>query len=48
MNLVLAAAGANLAKPLRLLPCAWRAWLDQWNFAWWITAHRPLTLKLAA
>lgn len=48
MNLVLAAAGANLAKLLRLLPCAWRAWLDQWNLAWWITAHRPLTLKLAA
>ena len=28
MNVLLAAAGANLRKLLRLLPCAWRAWLD--------------------
>ncbi len=29
MNVVLAAAGANLAKLLRLLPCALRRWLPQ-------------------
>jgi len=29
MNVVLAAAGANLAKLLRLLPCALRRWLLQ-------------------
>ena len=27
MNVILAAAGANLRKLLRLLPCAWRRWL---------------------
>lgn len=27
MNVILAAAGANLAKLLRLLPCAWPKWL---------------------
>jgi len=29
MNVVLAAAGANFRKLLRMLPCAWRRWLDR-------------------
>ena len=42
MNVILAAAGANLAKLLRLLPCAMRAWLNRWPLTLWIvTARRP-------
>jgi len=34
MNVILAAAGANLAKLLRLLPCAWRVRLTWWRMLW--------------
>ena len=47
MNVILAAAGANLAKLLRLLPCAARAWLVQCKFALPI-ANTHHSIKLAA
>jgi len=43
MNVVLAAAGANLAKLLRLLPCALRRWLLQAR----PTPHRPPMMWIA-
>jgi transposase, IS5 family len=42
MNVVLAAAGANMAKLLRLLPCAWRTWLVQ-QFIRFTMAINPRT-----
>ena len=39
MNVVLAAAGANMAKLLRLLPCAVRTWLERWTFSIWLASH---------
>lgn len=48
MNVILAAAGANLAKLLRLLPCAVRAWLDRWKFTLWIVITRRPAINLAA
>jgi len=48
MNVVLAAAGANLAKLLRRLPCAVRAWVNRWKITLYITTARHPALKLAA
>ncbi len=48
MNVILAAAGANLAKLLRLLPCAVRVWLARWRFALWFVQDQPRTVNLAA
>jgi IS5 family transposase len=48
MNVALAAAGANLAKLLRLLPCATRAWLDRWTFAIWLANHHPQPIHVIA
>lgn len=48
MNVVLAAAGANLTKLLRLLPCAWRMWLDQCKLTAWYTFNRCHVINLAA
>jgi transposase, IS5 family len=42
MNVILAAAGANLAKLIRLLPCAWRAWLIH-QFIRWTSRLNPRT-----
>jgi len=46
MNVVLAAAGANLAQLLRLLPCAVWAWRLRCKFALWV-AHNRHPAKLA-
>jgi IS5 family transposase len=46
MNVVLAAAAANLAKLLRLSPCAVRAWLDRWAFAIWLANHPRQTARV--
>lgn len=48
MNVILATAGANLAKLLRLLPCAWRMWLSQWLFTVCIANDRRPTINMAA
>lgn len=48
MNVVLAAAGANLAKLLRLLPCTWRVWLVRCKFMLRMATVQPLAIKMTA
>lgn len=48
MNVILAAAGANLAKLLRLLPCAVRVWLTRWRFELWFGLNQPREINLVA
>lgn len=52
MNVILAAAGANMAKLLRLLSCAWRTWLNQWLNQWqligWIAMTPRPPFKMVA
>jgi IS5 family transposase len=48
MNVVLAAAGANFRKLLRLLPCAWRTWLNRWVAIAWIANHRRPMFTMTA
>jgi IS5 family transposase len=40
MNVILAVAGANFSKLLRLLPRAWRVWLARWAMAFPIVMDR--------
>lgn len=48
MNVVLAAAGANLAKLLRLLPCALRIWLNRWALVLTIATNPDPPIRWAA
>jgi hypothetical protein len=48
MNVVLAAAAANVAKLLRLLPCAVQAWPNRWTFAIWLAHHQCQAIHIMA
>jgi len=48
MNVLLTAAGANLAKLPRRLPSAVRAWVNRWKITLYITTARRPPPKLAA